>query len=154
MKFDGVIGWLPRTHYQIDPFVAEFKQPHFASMKPLEFLEDWKGVPYLWGGLSKKGIDCSGITQLYFLSVHGKLIPKNSFDQRKFGTPKHPRQIQNEDLIFGRKPIERGGSGVHHVGIFLDGNVWHARGEGGIVCEKFEQFISEFDVEAVVQINT
>jgi hypothetical protein len=153
MKFDDVIGWLPRNSYQIDSQISEFVRPHFASMKPLEFLGDWKGTLYLWGGLSKKGIDCSGLTQFYFLSVHEKLIPKNSHDQRKFGAPKRLEQIQNEDLIFGRKPVERGGSGVHHVGLFLDGNVWHARTEGGVVCESFDSFTSEFDVEAVIQIN-
>jgi hypothetical protein len=154
MKFDGVVGWLPKHSYIAVSEINEFQQPRFTQMKSLEFLEAWKGTPYLWGGLSKKGVDCSGLTQLYFLNVRGKLIPKNSRDQRKFGVPKILDRIQNDDLIFGKRIfVNGGGNGIHHVGLFLDGNIWHARSEGGIVCQDFNEFVSQFDIEAVVQIN-
>ena len=153
MKFDGVVGWLPRQSYIAVSEIREFQQPRVAQMKSHEFLEAWKGTTYLWGGLSKKGIDCSGFTQLYFLNVRGKLIPKNSRDQRNFGAPKTLEQIQNDDLIFGKRVLANGETGVHHVGLFLDGNIWHARTEGGIVCQDFNEFVSQFDIEAVVQIS-
>jgi cell wall-associated NlpC family hydrolase len=105
-------------------------------MEPLEFLKRFEGVSYLWGGLSEHGIDCSGLTQLYFLNVFDKIIPRNSREQRKFRPEKPFTDVRDHDLVYGVGRIGQS----HHVGLFLYGNIWHAYSDEGVVCHKSERF--------------
>jgi cell wall-associated NlpC family hydrolase len=77
------------------------------------------GLPYLWGGLSGFGLDCSGLTWLDH-RVHGLTIPRDALPQSRAG-----RQVTSRmpgDLLFYAT-----GARVHHVSMYLgDGQVIHA----------------------------
>ena len=45
------------------------------------FINRWKGVPYLFGGMSMSGIDCSAFSQRFYKKVFGKSIERNSVKQ-------------------------------------------------------------------------
>ncbi len=80
----------------------------FAS----RFLE----VPYVWGGVSAWGLDCSGLVQTVYRS-HGVMLPRDSDQQAACGSAVAPEDIESADLIFF----------PGHVGIALsNGRFLHA----------------------------
>lgn len=83
------------------------------------------GKPYLWGGTSSKGMDCSGFTSTVFLD-NGILLRRDASLQVQEGKEIALKDIQKGDLIFWGDP-SRGK--VTHVGIYLsDQQFIHASG--------------------------
>jgi hypothetical protein len=81
------------------------------------------GVPYLWGGMSSKGVDCSGLVRISFL-MNDILLPRNATQQIKCGREVDLKDIQRGDLIFFGN-TETGA--ITHVGIYLgNGEFIHA----------------------------
>ena len=58
-----------------------------------------QGVPYLWGGTTRDGFDCSGFVQ-YVFKASGVSLPRTSFEQYKVGTPVSRDQLKPGDLVF------------------------------------------------------
>jgi cell wall-associated NlpC family hydrolase len=72
----------------------------------LQFL----GVPYVWGGASPSGFDCSGLV-LYVFARYGVSFPHFAAAQAQMGTPVPESQLEPADLVFFGNPI-------HHVVIY------------------------------------
>jgi cell wall-associated NlpC family hydrolase len=73
------------------------------------------GTPYLWGGTTHKGIDCSGFTQNSY-GENKVRIPRVSRDQWKTGDPIEWDKLRKGDLVF----FNTMGAGVSHVGLLVD----------------------------------
>lgn len=77
----------------------------------------FQGVPYVYGGTSPSGFDCSGLVQ-YVFAAFGKQLPRTVGAQKAVCTPISESQLQPGDLVFW---------GVSHVGIYIGGgNFVHA----------------------------
>jgi uncharacterized protein YgiM (DUF1202 family) len=93
------------------------KETLVASAKELT------GVPYLWGGTSTKGVDCSGFTKtVYFLN--GMVIPRDASQQVHTGklidSTRNFKNLQKGDLLFfGRKATDSTSEKVVHVGMWV-----------------------------------
>jgi hypothetical protein len=113
----------------IIPLTEEEKSVR-RSMKLLEqFFEEWKSVKHRMGGLSKKGVDCSGFVQLTFKNQFDVKIPRDTRSQVKFGKtiPKH--KLKAGDLVFFKKSRR-----VRHVGIYLKDNTFiHTSSSKGVM---------------------
>jgi LysM repeat protein len=84
--------------------------------------ETYLGVPYRYGGTTRRGIDCSAFVQQVFGEM-GVDVPRTSRQQYALGTPLDQSELQYGDLVF----FNTLGSGVSHVGIYLgDGEFIHA----------------------------
>lgn len=91
------------------------------------FIDKWLGVKYVFGGDSKKGIDCSAFVRRLYKAVYDKSLPRTCIYQYQIVEKIKKECLEIGDLIFFRT---KGGSGWH-VGVFLgDGNFVHASGRG------------------------
>jgi cell wall-associated NlpC family hydrolase len=86
------------------------------------------GVPYVWGGTSPSGFDCSGLVQ-YVCKKNGISVPRVAASQRNVGKSVSRQNLQPGDLVF----FSSGGR-VSHVGIYVgNGNMIHAPQTGDVV---------------------
>ncbi len=91
--------------------------------------EDWQGVPYRYGGLSTKGVDCSGFVYLTFLSQLNMQVPRTTAELLKEGEPVARNELAVGDLVFFR--LARGN---RHVGIYLGDEAFlHASVSSGVM---------------------
>jgi hypothetical protein len=103
------------------------------SKKILERAYSFMGIPYLWGGTSAKGMDCSGFTKtVYYMS--GIVLPRDASQQVYTGelidTENGFDNLQPGDLLFfGFKAAADKKERITHVGIYIgDGDFIHASG--------------------------
>lgn len=82
------------------------------------------GLPYLWGGISGFGFDCSGFMYSVF-KANGYRIPRDAGDQAKTGKEVPLHDIGAGDLLFFA--YEEGNGAIHHVGLSIgDGKMLHS----------------------------
>ncbi len=94
----------------------------------LQTARTYLGTPYLWGGKTKQGIDCSGFTQMVF-KQSGFDLPRDSYQQAEVGKKITLENAQPGDVAFFQRKAEGEGK-VVHVGIYLGkGKIIHADGQ-------------------------
>jgi cell wall-associated NlpC family hydrolase len=83
------------------------------------------GVPYVWGGASPNGFDCSGLVQYVYAQI-GVSLPHHAASDYSLGTPVAQSDLEPGDLVFF--------SGLGHMGIYIgDGQMIHAPHTGDVV---------------------
>lgn len=94
----------------------------------VEEAKKYLGVPYVWGGTTPSGFDCSGLVQ-YVCASLGITVDRVTYDQINNGIPVTQSELQPGDLVF----FEKNGD-IHHVGIYVgNGEFIHAPSTGDVV---------------------
>lgn len=87
------------------------------------------GVPYLWGGTTPAGFDCSGLVQYCYREVFNIELPRTTYYQCEVGV-----EVPFEELLPGDLPFFADGGDVHHVAMYLgDGYYVEAPHTGDVV---------------------
>lgn len=131
---DARPGWTrvvaPRqpTHLDAAGYPGWVRTDALVDDEPLAVARGFLGTPYVWGGLGRDGIDCSGLVHLAFRTV-GVRVPRDAADQAAAATPvEDPRA---GDLYFFGRP----GETVSHVGFVTEIGLLHASDGVGVVEE-------------------
>jgi len=102
-----------------------------AAQAIIDEVGRWYGTPYVYGGSTKNGTDCSGFTQSVYRTV-GIEIPRRASRQAAAARNVSRGSLRPADLVF----FNTSGSGISHVGIYLgDGQFAHAATSRGVVRE-------------------
>ena len=115
----GYPGWLPLRQLKFDD--------------ALEVARGLVGTPYVWGGLTPHGIDCSGLVHLAFRRA-GRTLPRDADDQARATAPlESAHDAEPGDLYF----FSENGTRVTHVGfVTAPGHILHACSDAGRVVEE------------------
>lgn len=94
----------------------------------------WLGTPYLYGGNTKRGVDCSGFVKKVYHSAHNLSLPRTTAQMYQKGTFVRKEWLKCGDLVFFKNVR---GRGVDHVGIYIgDGQFIHASSSRGVVISQ------------------
>jgi cell wall-associated NlpC family hydrolase len=98
-----------------------------------EFVDDWMGVPYKFGGQDKEGIDCSGLAQLLEQQVFNVSIPRSTREQINVIKREYEEDLKAGDLLF----FDYDGRKFSHVGVYLQNGYYvHASSSRGVTITK------------------
>ena len=117
---DGRIGYIPRNIASLESIWRENLRTDVSAI--LATARSMTGFPYIWAGMSPKGMDCSGFVRTV-LFMHDIIIPRDAGPQSRVGKRiEHPDDFQRGDLIFfGKRDPAGVKDRVSHVAIYLGG---------------------------------
>jgi hypothetical protein len=114
-------GWARiRTAYDYLGWVRE-EELGGTGGDPVEQARRYLGTPYLWGGMTERGIDCSGLVHMSYRWI-GRLVPRDADQQEEAGTPVDEDDLERGDLItYGEE------GNATHIAFWLgDGRILHS----------------------------
>jgi hypothetical protein len=120
-------GGVPRV-----PFPLPGGRGTGASARASEIIDtadDYVGVPYVYGGTTPRGFDCSGFLQ-YVFNRHGVRLPRTSRQQAQVGraVPVSIGALRPGDLV----AFNTGGERIDHIAMYVGGNrILHSSSSGG-----------------------
>ena len=143
---DGRTGWTPAA--DLTAFADWAGKQEVTADNIVNTAMTFEGTPYLWGGASSKGLDCSGLVRLTFM-MNGHLLPRNASQQVNYGREiimecdhsitsdsdklyqemvRRTRNLQPGDLVFfGSPETFWSKEKITHVGIYIgNGKIIHA----------------------------
>ena len=125
-QFDGMVGKLGNNKYHFSGQAIQIGQSQQQADLIEKLALKYLNAPYLWGGRSPFGIDCSGFVQVVYQMLDVKL-PRDAKDQAEVGEiVDFAQTAQKGDLAFFENPSGK----IIHVGIILDkGKIIHASGK-------------------------
>jgi hypothetical protein len=105
------------------------------NMALLQFMNEWYGTRYKFGGSTHAGIDCSAFSGALLLNVFGVTLPRMAKDQYKVCERVKKDELQEGDLVFFHTTRK----GISHVGVYLRNNKFiHASLNYGVVISSLD----------------
>ncbi|MGV6989273.1 C40 family peptidase [Testudinibacter sp. P80/BLE/0925] len=115
---------------------SRLPDPIYTMAQLSEQQHQWDRTPYVLGGNSRRGVDCSGFVMRTFADRFDISLPRTTAAQAKFGVYIDRKEVQTGDLVFFK--TGRGPNG-YHVGIYVkDGRFLHASTKGGVIYSSLD----------------
>lgn len=133
---DGRFGFIPSA--AVEPLDL-WAQTRYNPQAILSVAYALMGVPYLWGGTTTKGVDCSGLVKTAFFAS-ALILPRNASDQARCGIaidPSAPRLLEPADLLFFPSEDKPESDRITHVAIY-DGNKMYVHASGRVRVNSFD----------------
>jgi murein DD-endopeptidase / murein LD-carboxypeptidase len=112
-----------------------------SNMKLFNFVYDWIGTPYHFGGSSRKGIDCSAFTKKLYSEVFNLDIRRNSRDIFSMVSPVGRDELKEGDLVF----FKIHSRSISHVGVYLgNGRFAHASSRGVAISSLDDAYYTRY----------
>jgi lipoprotein Spr len=112
-----------------------------SNMKLFNFVYEWIGTPYRFGGSTKKGIDCSAFTKQLYNQVFNLDIKRSSRDIFSMVSPVGKDELKEGDLVF----FKIHSRSISHIGIYLGNNRFaHASSKGVSVSSLDDDYYSRY----------
>lgn len=110
-----------------------------ASRSPearlMESFQQWRGTPYMLGGTTRSGVDCSAFVQIVMQQQFRVRLPRTTEEQLRVGRRARRSSLKPGDLVFFRT-----GRNTLHVGIMIDGNRFmHASTSAGVTISSLNE---------------
>lgn len=126
IEVDGAYGWIV-GRYLTGAGEMAFAASAGGSTAILDLAAAFTGVPYLWGGTTPAGFDCSGFTWYILSSIYGDWYPRPMEQQIEMGSWVAAENLLPGDVIYFQNTYQWG---VSHVGFYMgDGLFISASGE-------------------------
>lgn len=109
------------------------------NLNLFKLIDDWYGVRYRLGGMTKSGIDCSALMQIFFTALYGIALPRTAKEQFEFS-----RRISRTDLREGDLVFFNTRGGVSHVGMYLANDRFvHASTSGVTISSLYDDYYAK-----------
>lgn len=128
---DGRSGYVLST--DLTPVQDWLDAQDFEADELINTAKEFMGTPYLWGGTSQNGFDCSGFTKTVFY-LNGLLLPRDASQQVTIGVDlgtkiDFDKWKPGDLLFFGKKSTSESKERITHVSIYMgDGKMIHSAG--------------------------
>ncbi|RZJ64013.1 MAG: glycoside hydrolase [Flavobacterium sp.] len=112
-----------------------------SNLKLFEFVHDWVGTPYRFGGNTRRGIDCSAFTKEMYSKVFNLTIKRSSRDIFSMVNPVRKDELKEGDLVF----FKIHSRSISHVGVYLgNGRFAHASNKGVAISNLEEGYYNRY----------
>ena len=133
----GINNKKKSDEYVIDKYAEMMNVPKatIGNLKLYSFIDSWYGVKYKYGGLSKKGIDCSGFCNILYNEIYNKQIERSTQ-----GLAQNIKIIKKDKLEEGHLVFFNTlGKTNTHVGVYLtNGKFVHASTSKGVIISSLD----------------
>ena len=116
----------------LNPEKANLVDSQAVRAKLLQQYKDWQGAQHRLGGLTKQGIDCSGLVYVIYRETLGIALPRTTEQQAVVGVATRRNDLRAGDLVFFKTGFK-----ARHVGIYIEnGEFLHVSTKKGVMISK------------------
>jgi SH3-like domain-containing protein len=154
---DGRVGFVKKNEAR--EFKIWFNSLDFKPETLIKIAKEMIGFPYLWGGTSVKGVDCSGFMKTIFF-LNGMILPRDANQQALIGEeisfdPEFSQLKPGDLIFFGRKASETREERITHVGMYL-GEKKFIHSSGRVRLDSFDENdpnYNEYRLNTIVRVK-